>query len=586
MGDAKLGNEGIEPRADEVLAQLERILASESLNLPDRAKRFLQYVVMETLDGRSHYLKAYTIACIVFGRRDFDAQGDPAVRIEAGRIRRELERYYLIAGEGEPIIITIPKGGYVPSFERGASTASGSSDQGPAVPLIANQTAPDKPQPEPSSDPFWSTPPLLLAGMSVLLGAVILAVVVQPSAMKSSLPGMDEGRATIAVGRFDYPADDKELEAISQGTAAEVIAKLVKFNEIVVIDGSADPRGQNQSDARYMLEGGLRNHGDKIRTSVRLLRQFDRAVVWATNYDTDLNVQSALDAETAVAQKVATAVAQPFGVVFSSDARSHSGGWDAYECALAYYNYRRAMTAATLSAAQDCLTSQTAENAKDATSMALLSLTNLDQLRFAAKLGKSPPKDALEVASTLAHRASTIDPQNARVLQALMLSYFFNNDISAALDAGAAAYALNPNDTEVTGEYGLRLSMSGRWETGCELVSKAVNDGAGPSGYYEVGMALCAFMRDDFQAAELWSKMSDLSYNPMHRVVLAAILGASGKTLQARREIEWLNANAPTVMPDIAKQIRARLARPQDQERVFDGLRAAGAELAENLVLK
>jgi hypothetical protein len=158
-----------------------------------------------------------------------------------------------------------------------------------------------------------------------------------------------------------------------------------------------------------------------------------------------------------------------------------------------------------------------------------------------------------------------------------MLTSFFRNDVDAALEAGAAAYQLNPNDTEVAGEYGLRLSMAGKWDTGCDLVSKAVSRNAGPQGYYEVGMALCAFMRGDLQAAELWSRMSDLNYNPMHRMVLASILGASGKIEQAKRELDWLDTKAPALMPVVKREISMRLARPQDQERVLAGLRAAGA---------
>ena len=53
----------------------------------------------------------------VFGRNpSFDAQSDPVVRIEAGRVRRALEHYYLTAGAGDPITIIMPKGGYVPTF--------------------------------------------------------------------------------------------------------------------------------------------------------------------------------------------------------------------------------------------------------------------------------------------------------------------------------------------------------------------------------------------------------------------------------------------------------------------------------------
>ena len=84
-----------------------------------RNRAFLRFIVEETLAGRGDRIKAYTIATSVLGRDEaFDPQSDPIVRIEASRLRRSLERYYLIAGQDDPIRIDIPKGGYVPSFQR------------------------------------------------------------------------------------------------------------------------------------------------------------------------------------------------------------------------------------------------------------------------------------------------------------------------------------------------------------------------------------------------------------------------------------------------------------------------------------
>ena len=47
----------------------------------------------------------------------FDPQDDPIVRIEVGRLRRDLDHYYLTDGRDDPIRITIPKGHYVPCWE-------------------------------------------------------------------------------------------------------------------------------------------------------------------------------------------------------------------------------------------------------------------------------------------------------------------------------------------------------------------------------------------------------------------------------------------------------------------------------------
>lgn len=112
------------PTDAEILAQLDRIRSSVEFEAPDRARKFLAYVVEETVAGRAGRIKAYSIATEVFGRdSSFDAQTDPAVRIEAGRIRRALERYYLVAGRDDSIVIKIPKGGYVPTFESRAKAS-------------------------------------------------------------------------------------------------------------------------------------------------------------------------------------------------------------------------------------------------------------------------------------------------------------------------------------------------------------------------------------------------------------------------------------------------------------------------------
>ena len=54
------------------------------------------------------------IAIEVFGRPpDYNPKQDAVVRIEAGRLRARLAEYYQGGGAGDPIVIELPKGGYV-----------------------------------------------------------------------------------------------------------------------------------------------------------------------------------------------------------------------------------------------------------------------------------------------------------------------------------------------------------------------------------------------------------------------------------------------------------------------------------------
>src|SRR5579863_6226022 len=107
----------LEPDRNAVRQQLARLLSSPSFQRAERSSSFLRYLVETTLEGRSERLKEYTIGAEALDRGDsFDPRTDPIVRAEASRLRARLERYYETEGRGDLLIISLPKGGYVPQF--------------------------------------------------------------------------------------------------------------------------------------------------------------------------------------------------------------------------------------------------------------------------------------------------------------------------------------------------------------------------------------------------------------------------------------------------------------------------------------
>ncbi len=101
-----------------VCEQLARILNSGPFLQSRRRRRFLEYVVNETLAGRSERLKGYNLAREVFDRPEsFDANVDPLVRMEAARLRDRLREYYETDGQSDLIRIELPKGSYTPRIE-------------------------------------------------------------------------------------------------------------------------------------------------------------------------------------------------------------------------------------------------------------------------------------------------------------------------------------------------------------------------------------------------------------------------------------------------------------------------------------
>lgn len=115
--DESLSADGAEPPPGEIFESLQTLLANDALRLSERNRRFLSFVVTQTIEGRSDRIKAYSIGVDVFGRDDsFDPTVDPIVRIEATRLRSALTAFYEGAGAGDRIRIAMPRGGYVPSF--------------------------------------------------------------------------------------------------------------------------------------------------------------------------------------------------------------------------------------------------------------------------------------------------------------------------------------------------------------------------------------------------------------------------------------------------------------------------------------
>jgi hypothetical protein len=82
-------------------------------------KAFFAYVAEHTLAGRLDEVKEQRIGWHVLGRKpDYDTANDNIVRIRARQVRQKLDEYFETAGRDSRWIISIPKGGYAPVFQK------------------------------------------------------------------------------------------------------------------------------------------------------------------------------------------------------------------------------------------------------------------------------------------------------------------------------------------------------------------------------------------------------------------------------------------------------------------------------------
>ncbi|MCX6552065.1 MAG: hypothetical protein NTY02_13875 [Acidobacteria bacterium] len=236
--------------------QLERVLASRVFQQVDRLKRFLSFIVLETLAGRRSELKEYVVGVQVFGKEEsFDPRTDPVVRVQARRLRARLAQYYQEEGQGDEVVIDLPKGGYTPSFTRRDS--------------VTHQRR--------------------------SIGAALLS------------------RNTVAVLPL---ADHSATDYFCRGVREEIIHRLASIGGLRVLAwdpaemaGSGDPReSANRATVATVISGSVRTLGDKVRVTTQIVDGATGCYLWSES--TDSHLGDAFGIQERVAQSIVRRIEQ------------------------------------------------------------------------------------------------------------------------------------------------------------------------------------------------------------------------------------------------------------------------------------
>lgn len=123
---------------------VQRIAKSRQFEKSARMREFLFYICDRFLHGRPSDINEQLIGHRVFGRRvDYNPSDDNIVRVEARNLRKRLEDYFANEGNKEPVVVLVPRGGYVPVFqERSLAAIAPAVEAPPAVLPAGVQVSP------------------------------------------------------------------------------------------------------------------------------------------------------------------------------------------------------------------------------------------------------------------------------------------------------------------------------------------------------------------------------------------------------------------------------------------------------------
>jgi TolB-like protein len=257
--------------AQAVRRQLDKVLASPGFARNERLSRFLRFVVERHMEGRDQELKESLIAIEVFGRSPgYDSKQDPVVRTEASRLRARLSEYYLADGKSDPMIIELPKGGYVPVVRSAERTDTPTAPEGARRPRKRN----------------------MVGAAAIALLVIALAAVAWWRFRPQNAP------IPIAVLPLLNLNQDPTYDYFADGLTGELIRNLSIIDGLTVRSetSSFTFKGKPQKardagrqlEADYLVEGSVLRSGQQLRINVQLVRAGDDFPMWSGRYDREL----------------------------------------------------------------------------------------------------------------------------------------------------------------------------------------------------------------------------------------------------------------------------------------------------------
>ena len=453
--------------------QLARILSSQDFQVPARLKNFLKFIVQETLHGQAGNIKAYSIAVEVFGRDEkFDPILDPIVRVEAGKLRRHMEHYYLLHPE-DVVHISMPRGSYVPVFSyKGAPEVKITQ----AVDVNPHSHAPAYTQ-EAAEHPVSTEQPL----------STELAQADDSPKLESNdinPPARVEHRPILAILPFTCIGEESSLLCFVDGLSENLLAEMTHSSDVDVLEAiESNPAKANLLDtiykakergARFILHGRVQRSHEAVRIFAALTDAKTARRIWTEKFDAPFNENALLDVQDEITSKLVGWLTDGFGLINRTLLResAHKVLEDigVYEATLRYHAWVGTFDRNDYLNAKEALEYSYELDPEIAMVCALLSDIYSSDFEF----GYDLIPDNLDQAMQLAQKALTLDPASQMARWAMGLNYYLRRNIPHMESIISKIYPPSSTNPYLFVSIGLIVGMTRDLAEGKHLVEEAL----------------------------------------------------------------------------------------------------------------
>ncbi len=536
--------------AEAVQLELERLLKSPLFTRSLRLSRFLRFIVEKTLRNEGDSLKEYTLAMEVFDKGEtYEPNVDTLVRVEAGRLRNKLREYYESEGRDSVIRIDLPKGSYVPAFQRRQpavpaptnSPIETASSEVSRPNLIPPLTAEPEINVAPMPDAGWYSRIRLPRAVLLVAGGVILFLILFLASSywrNQFIPTPVQAKIqSIIVTPLENLSGDPNQEYFADGMTYALRRNLTQIKGLTVIRWPKKPLPEvvRELNADWVLGGGVVLTGERVRIDAQLIERATDRILWATSYQRDM--QNILSLQDDVTRDIATEIAvklTPQEKERLSRNRPQVSP-ESYEAYLRGRYFMEKWEDEGFEKAAESFQEAIRLDPKNALAYAELANT-YGSMVFHISIA---PLIGWRKAEAAAMKAVELDDSSPEAHVALAnVKAFFHCDSIGAKREYERAFELNPNSGEALRSHAFFLAENGRFEEAiAEKKRSLLLDPLSPLANSELGNILIGANRTDEAIQQLQKTVEmDPNFSTSHNRLGFAYL-AAGKYEQAALEI-------------------------------------------------
>jgi TolB-like protein/Tfp pilus assembly protein PilF len=404
-----------------------------------------------------------------------------------------------------------------------------------------------------------------------------------PSAAPLALPD----KPSIAVLPFDNMSGDPEQDYFADGIADDIITELSRFRDLFVIarNSSFTYKGAavdikkvgRELGVRYVLEGGVRKAGERVRITAQLIEAETGSHLWAEKYDGEL--ADIFDLQDRITTSVVPVIHPTvFLAEIERARRKRQDSLDAYDLRLRGFAAALRLTRDGFVEAMEHAGATIKAYPEYGGAHTLSAWVNYFYFLFG---WSEKPKICLAKSVSSAKRAVELDESDALAHSVLAWSLLFGREFDDALAAAERGVHVNPNLASAVFSRAMVHVFIGRAEEAveeCELAIRLSPRDPYLFGFLNVlAVSLYALRRYEKAldtATRLVALRPDYLFGHWHVAIASAQLGELDRARRAFQEILRLNPDFDRAFVEFAAPFRD----PDELEHEIDGLRKAGWE--------